>query len=84
MTALLCAALEVSGGVGMICSLGFARLAALPLVALVLGFSGVSVHLQAFSLLPKEISKKRYLAMKICEGGIAMLLMLIFCLVADL
>jgi len=38
------------------------------LLGFALGFSGLSVHLQAFALLPKEISKRRYLFMKCLQG----------------
>lgn len=40
----------------------------LSLIAFSLGFSGLSVHLQAFSFLPKEISKKRYILTKLLIG----------------
>ena len=46
----------------------------IPLLAFALGFSGLSVHLQAFSLMPKEASKRKYLAMKFTQGIICMFL----------
>ena len=44
------------------------------LLGFALGFSGFSVHLQAFSLLPKEISKRKYLIMKVAQGVICLIL----------
>lgn len=38
------------------------------LTAFALGFSGLSVHLQTISILPKEISTKRYFLMKLSQG----------------
>ena len=49
----------------------------LSLIAFSLGFSGMSVHLQAFSFLPKELSKSKYLFMKMLQGIIASLLVYI-------
>ncbi len=81
ITAIISAFVEVGSGVKLISALGLPRLAALPLTALALGFSGISVHLQAFGVLPKEIRKKKYIIMKLCEGAVAMVLTLLFCLV---
>ena len=79
LVAILASFTEISGGVRLIGALGLPRIAALPLTALVLGFSGVSVHLQAFGMLPVGISKKRYFYMKICEGAFAMMLAFLLC-----
>ena len=38
------------------------------LTAFALGFSGFSIHMQAFSILPKEITKSKYLVMKLTQG----------------
>lgn len=38
------------------------------ITAFALGFSGMSVHMQAFALLPAEISKPRYILMKLIQG----------------
>lgn len=38
------------------------------LTAFALGFSGFCVHMQAFSLLPPGISRKKYLLMKLLQG----------------
>lgn len=46
----------------------FPPVISLSLIAFSLGFSGLSVHLQAFSFLPKEISKKRYILTKLLIG----------------
>ena len=42
-----------------------------------LGFSGFSVHLQGFSLMPREVSKMRYLSLKFAIGLLAALFVLI-------
>lgn len=47
------------------------------LTAFALGFSGFSVHLQAFSFLPKEISKYRYIKTKLIIGLLSSILMTI-------
>ncbi len=47
------------------------------LIAFSLGFSGFSVHLQAFCFMPKEISRVRYLIMKLTQGCICALLILV-------
>lgn len=52
----------------------------LPLTAFALGFSGFSVHLQSFALLPKEISKTRYITMKLLQGLICSFLTFLFVL----
>lgn len=46
-----------------------------------LGFSGISVHLQAFSYFPKELSKKKFLLMKAMQGGICAAFVALFCTV---
>ena len=43
----------------------------LALIAFALGFSGFSVHLQAFYFFPKGIKRKKYLLMKLTQGLIA-------------
>lgn len=45
--------------------------------AFALGFSGFSVHLQGFSLMPREVSKMRYLSLKFAIGLLAALFILI-------
>ncbi len=51
--------------------------------AFALGFSGLSVHMQCFALLPKEISKRTYLSMKLTEGLICATLVYIFTLIKN-
>lgn len=46
-------------------------------IGFTLGFSGFSVHLQAFSILPKECSRTRYLVMKATQGLICSILSLL-------
>lgn len=46
-------------------------------IGFAIGFSGLSVHLQAFSILPKECSRARYLVMKATQGLICSILSLI-------
>ena len=46
----------------------FSPALSLSLIAFALGFSGLSVHMQAFSFLPKDISKKHYLLTKLIIG----------------
>ena len=48
------------------------------ILAFSLGFSGLSVHMQAFGFLPDKISKRRYLLMKISEGIFAFVICLLF------
>ena len=43
---------------------------ALITTAFALGFSGFSVHMQSFSILPKKISRRKYLGMKLLQGMI--------------
>ncbi|MBE6533052.1 MAG: hypothetical protein E7676_06100 [Ruminococcaceae bacterium] len=60
---------EVGNATSMIVKSGaFPHVYLLPLLAFSLGFSGMSVHMQAFSFLPKEISKRRYLLTKLLIG----------------
>ncbi|MBQ8302925.1 MAG: hypothetical protein IJX97_05235 [Clostridia bacterium] len=37
-------------------------------ISFAVAFSGFSVHMQAFSFMPKEISRIKYLYMKLCQG----------------
>lgn len=66
------AILEVSSGVKYTASGGILPSEfILPTVAFILGFSGLSVHLQARSLAPREICFKRFYLMKILQGVIS-------------
>ena len=44
--------------------------------AFALGFSGFSVHLQAFSFLPSEVSRSNYLLMKLFQGIVASIIII--------
>ena len=48
------------------------------LTAFALGFSGLSVHLQAFSVMPNNVDKKRYFTSKLLIGILSALLFSIF------
>lgn len=64
--------LEVSSAVDIISKL-HGKLKIL-LLGFALGFSGLSVHLQSFSILPRDFSKARYLLIKAVQGLICALL----------
>ena len=53
----------------------------LPLISFALSFSGLSVFLQAFSILPPFVSKKGYLLKKLLQGLLSALLTALFCIV---
>ena len=46
----------------------------LPLISFSLGFSGLSVFMQIFSILPPFVSKRKYIAKKLLQGTISALL----------
>lgn len=50
----------------------------MPLIAFSLGFSGLSVFLQAFSFLPSNISKSKYLYKKFLQGILSAVITTIF------
>ena len=53
----------------------------LPLLSFTLSFSGLSVFLQIFSILPPFVSKRKYIAKKLLQGAIsALLTFLILCI----
>ena len=65
-------ALEVANAVELIFNAEFLTLTyKLILTSFALGFSGFSVHIQAFGFFPKEISKAKYLLMKTVQGIIS-------------
>ena len=71
--------LEVTNAVRIIASYTLLpKRLTLILIAFALGFSGFSVHLQAFSFLPPEIKRRRYFLMKLLQGLIASLLVFLF------
>lgn len=51
----------------------------LPLISFSLSFSGMSVFMQAFSILPSFVSKKGYLLKKLFQGILSAILTLILC-----
>ena len=51
------------------------------ITAFALGFSGFSVHMQAFSILPREISKIKYLTMKLLQGVLCAVIMYVITLI---
>ena len=55
----------------------FSHRIGLPFIAFALGFSGFSVHMQAFTFFPPEISKGKYLLMKLIQGIFAFFTMLL-------
>jgi hypothetical protein len=69
---------EISSSSQMICELKSSLGGLfLPLLAFALGFSGFSVHMQAFAFLPADISKKKYFANKLLQGTFSALLILL-------
>lgn len=74
--------LEVSNAVEIISNAKYlTKSSRLILTAFALGFSGFSVHMQAFGFMPKEISKIKYLLMKTFQGVLSSLLVAIFLLI---
>ena len=71
--------LEVTNAVRTISSArSISRSLKLLLTAFALGFSGFSVHIQAFCFMPKEISKLKYLFIKLTQGSISALFILLW------
>ncbi len=58
--------------------------AKLALIAFALGFSGFSVHLQAFSFMPSEVFKQRYLLTKLLIGILSAILILPLALICGI
>lgn len=72
--------LEISGAVTRIINLQTVnQRIKLSLTAFALGFSGLSVHLQAFSFLPKEIRKSRYFKAKFTQGILSCFVTFLLC-----
>ena len=77
--ALISAFLEIAGASNLIARLSNSLgVYSLILTAFALGFSGFSVHLQSFVFMPKELSKKRYLLMKLVQGVISALIISLY------
>ena len=68
---LLASALELCSAVKIISESPFNVNQKLVLTAFSLGFSGLSVHLQAFSFMGNEVKKLRYILMKLTQGFIS-------------
>lgn len=77
IVAILSTLFEVGNSTSLVVKSGlFSLVFSISLTAFALGFSGLSVHLQAFSFMPREISKKRYLLMKLLVGILSAILIL--------
>lgn len=63
--------LEIGNASSLIAGASLENTVSLALTGFALGFSGFSVHMQAFSLLPEEISRKKYILMKLMQGALA-------------
>ncbi len=78
-TTFLAPLLEVSTAINRIVNhVGFPTQFKLSFISFALGFSGFSVHFQAFSFLPSEISKRRYLLSKFAQGLISFIITFLF------
>ncbi len=72
-------ALEVGNASSIISKSGLCDLYRLPLLGFSVGFSGLSVHLQANAMiLGTDLRLKKYYFMKLCQGALCAILMLIF------
>lgn len=72
LTAILSTIFEVGGSTNLIAKeVSFSHTMRLSLIAFALGFSGMSVHFQAFAFLPSEISRAKYLIRKLIIGIIS-------------
>lgn len=75
IVAILSTLFEVGNSTSLVVKSGlFSLVFSISLTAFALGFSGLSVHLQAFSFMPREISKKRYLFVKLLVGILSAIL----------
>lgn len=76
-TPLIASILELCSAVKTISESTFSINQKLILIAFSLGFSGLSVHLQAFSFMGAKVKKSRYLLMKITQGFISVIIVFI-------
>lgn len=82
LIAIVASVLEVGSAASLLTKAPFDPAISFALTAFALGFSGISVHLQAFSFLPDEVSRKKYVLLKLCEGlGAAVLAFLFYKLI---
>lgn len=71
--------LEISSACSMTAELyGGVEPLSLAMSAFALGFSGFSVHLQAFSFMPDMVSKKKYIITKLLIGSLSFLISYVF------
>lgn len=69
---LLCSLfLEIGNAASLLAKSSLDKHVSLIMTSFALGFSGISVHMQARSLLPENISMKKYSAMKLFQGLIS-------------
>ena len=82
ISASVSAILEITNAAKSICDLSFKTATTKYMaISFALGFSGMSAHIQAFSFMPKEISRPRYLAKKLLQGIICSLFSLLLFLI---
>ena len=74
---LLVSTLELCSAVEIISKADFGITQKLALIAFSLGFSGLSVHMQSFSFMGREVKKSRYLLMKFTQGVLSSIIVLI-------
>ena len=75
LTAILSTIFEVGSYTNLIANeASFSHTMRLSLIAFSLGFSGMSVHFQAFTFLPGEVSRTKYLIRKLIIGIISSLI----------
>ena len=74
---LLAPYLELCSAVEIISKSSFNTSQKLALIAFSLGFSGLSVHMQSFSFMGDRVKKSRYLLMKLTQGLLSSLIILI-------
>ncbi|MBR4836726.1 MAG: hypothetical protein IKU99_06930 [Clostridia bacterium] len=77
-TPLIASILELCSAVKIISESQFSINQKLILIAFSLGFSGLSVHLQAFSFMGENVKKSRYFLMKITQGLLTAMTIFIF------
>ena len=77
-TPIIASTLELCSAVKIISESQFSVNQKLILIAFSLGFSGLSVHLQAFSFMGENVKKARYFLMKITQGLLTAMTIFIF------
>ncbi len=74
LLAILSSLFEIGNAASRLASANIPSALRLSAIGFALGFSGLSVHMQAFSLLGSDIRKQRYLIMKLVQGCLSALL----------